>query len=411
MLPSDRHRLRIAQPLSRAIAGCAAVLGACLWMTFPLLVEAGSVSRIYGSAVTLPSSIEPLCAAPALCPEFWDLRPTEGSTIVYGDMTYTTRSACLKSTDGARTFTDCPTNYPVTTAQRELDIPADGSLLSMRLTDGGFAGCRLDRSTDAGVSWTTITIVAGVSLQCAQPDVQFPGEKLRCVGVICLALIRSTADARNDIYRSTDNGATWALVSTGAAPSNCTSGYHIFFDTGSSLATVTCQRTVSAETDSTRVSNDFGATWSYIIPPANIDYCGRTAVIPGFGTSYSQVCYTSNPGAPGTAFRLMDSTAVTMTVTTPPNVDTIGISPFTFPTAIALNATNVWMFNGYATPVCCAAGRVMKITANGDAFVEIPDSLDRTYAPARLYQGRVYQGALMVTAPYNNFRFALLQGS
>lgn len=410
MQHSNRAPRRQYQPLHSILAGFACLLGPCLWLILPLLADAGSVTRIYGAASTLPSSIEPLCAAPALCPEFWDLRPTEGSAVVYGDMAFSTRASCLKSTDGARTFTACPTNYPVTTVSREMDIPANGDLLSLRLTESGFAGCRLDLSTDAGVSWTTITVVAGANLECAGMSVQFPGEKMRCVGAICLVYVRSTSTARLDIYRSIDNGQTWALVSTGAAVSNCAAATNIILDS-SGIAIAACQRTITAQTDSTRVSNDFGATWSYIIPPANIDYCGQASLLPGAGTGYGQVCYTTNPGAAGTQFRIMDSTAVAFTPTIPVNLDAIGFSPFAAPSAISLNTTNTWMFNGYTTPVCCAAGRVMKMTNNGDVFYEIPESLDRSYAPARLYQGRVYQGALMVTAPYFNFRFALLQGS
>ena len=410
MQSAHHSRCRITQPLYSTLAGCALILGPCLWLILPLLVEAASVTKIYGSAVTLPSSIEPLCQAPAVCPEFWDLRPTEGSAIVYGDMAFSVRSSCLKSTDGARTFTACPTNYPVTTVNREMDIPADGSLLSLRLDESGFAGCRLDRSTDAGVSWSTITIVAGANLQCPAMDGNFPGEKMRCLGAICLAYVRFTSTGRLDIYRSTDNGQTWALASTGAIPSNCTLALDIFFDS-SGLAVATCQRTITADTPSTRVSNDFGATWSGITPPAQIDYCGRIAIIPGPGTSFNQVCYNSGSGGAGTVFRYMDQTAMANTPIIQPDLATIGISPFTAPNAIALNATNIWIFNGYATPTCCASGRLMKITSSGDVIYEIPESLDGSYAPARLYQGRVYQGALMVTAPYFNFRFALLQGS
>lgn len=410
MQSAHYSRCRITQPLYSTLAGCALILGPCLWLILPLLVEAASVTKIYGSAVTLPSSIEPLCAAPAACPDFWDLRPTEGSAVVYGDTAFTPRSTCLKSSDGARVFTACPTAYPVATVGREMDIPADGSLLSLRLAEAAFAGCRLDRSIDAGVSWTTITVVAGANLQCPAMDTSFPGEKMRCNGSICLVYVRSTATGRLDIYRSTDNGGAWALVSTGAVPSNCTLALDIFFDS-SGLAVATCHRTITADTPSTRVSNDFGATWAGITPPALIDFCGRTAVINGPGTSFNQVCYNQGSGGAGQAFRYMDQTAVANTPTVQPDLVTIGISPFAAPNAIALNSTNIWIFNGYATPTCCAAGRLMKITATGDVIYEIPESLDRSYAPARLYQGRVYQGALMVTAPYFNFRFALLQGS
>ena len=406
----NRVPRRQYQPMHSALAGLSCLLGPCLWLILPLFVEAASVTKIYGSAVTLPSSIEPLCAAPAACPDFWDLRPTEGSAVIYGDTAFTVRSTCLKSSDGARVFTACPTAYPVTTVTREMDIPADGSLLSLRLNESGFAGCRLDRSTDAGVSWTTITVIAGANLQCPAMDANFPGEKMRCNGSICLVYVRSTATGRLDIYRSIDNGISWALVSTGTAPVNCTIALDIYFDS-TGLAAATCHRTITADIPSTRVSNDFGATWAGITPPAMIDYCGRMAVITGPGTSFNQVCYNQGTGGPGQSFRYMDQTAVGNTPTVQPNLVAIGISPFTAPNAIALNTTNVWIFNGYTSPICCAAGRLMKITNNGDVIFEIPESLDGSYAPPRLYQGRVYQGALMVTAPYFNFRFALLQGS
>lgn len=403
MQHSNRAPRRQYQPLHSALAGFACLLGPCLWLILPLLADAGSVSRIYGSAVTLPASIEPLCQAPAVCPDFWDFRPTEGQGVIYGNRALSADTSCRKSTDGGRTFTLCPGAYPVTNVGREIDIPGNGAILSMRFENTSANQCALDKSTDAGVSWTTITIVAGAGIQCAPASSQFKGEKLRCVGAICLAYVRP-ASGRSDIYRSIDNGDTWALVSAGAAPSNCSTAQGLFFDGGVGVAT--CQRNLSLDATAARVSTDSGASWSYFIAPAGptVDYCGVASNLAGFDTSYALACF--NDGTL-TAIRFLSTNA---NVRTPSSQPVLGVAynPFSNPALFQLNATNAWIFTVDANSI----GHVMFTSDSGQTINEISASVDGTFRPVRLNQGRIYQGALMVTTDLNGApAFTLLQGS
>ncbi len=403
MLSLDCDSYRRTQPLHRTFLRCAAFLGACLGLILPLLAEAGSVSQIYGGAVTLPSSIEPLCAAPAVCPDFWDLRPTEGSSVIYGSRGNVVfgDTSCYKSIDGGRTFTLCPTAYPVTTMPREIDIPSNGAILSMRFEAASDNRCLLDKSTDGGVSWTQITIVAGANLLCAPPDTsgRYLGEKLRCVGTVCLALVRFNTTARTDIYRSTDNGDTWALVSTGVIPVACAFAQSLYFNGAVGISA--CETTTTGAVDSTRISTDSGATWTYIVPPINIALCGYGATLSGFDTGFAQACYNSTL----TGFRFMSSNAVGLTPTVQPVYTYSSLSNAGM---ISLDTDDTWIF------ALADRGRVYKVNTSGDAIYEIPESVNNTFADGRLVQGRVYQGALMVTTVQqgtNQSRFSLLQGN
>lgn len=407
MQPVDSSCIRRAQSLRRTLTGLSCFLGACLWLILVVSVEAGSVSRIYGAASTLPSSIEPYCSSPQICPEFWDYRPTEGVGIIYGNRAFSADTTCRKSTDAGRTFTLCPTNYAVTTVGREVDIPANGAILSLRFEAGAFAGCRFDRSVDGGVNWTTVTIVAGANLECAAPNAQFPGESLRCVGTICLAYVRLSTNGRFDIYRSVNNGDTWALASTGNVPVNCTTPQGIYFDGGVGLAT--CQRNLSSATESARVSVDSGATWTYIISPAapTTDYCSIGSRLTGFDTGYAMACY--NNGTSLDQLRFLSSNANVLIPTNQPNYGG-AYNPFSNPQMIELSTGNVWIFALGSFPAPKA--HVLRTVDGGQNLYEIPESVNGTFLADRLYQGREYQGALMITSGLNGgTAFTLLQGN
>lgn len=401
--PTRAHH-RKYQPLYSTLAGCACLLGPCLWLILPFLADAASVTKIYGSAVTLPSSIEPLCQAPAICPDFWDFRPTEGQGVIYGNRALSADTSCRKSTDGGRTFTLCPGAYPVTNVGREIDIPANGAILSMRFEATSANQCVIDKSTDAGVSWTTITIVAGANIQCAPASTQFKGEKLRCVGAICLAYVRNAA-LRSDIYRSADNGDTWALVSAGAAPSNCATAQGIFFDGGVGVAT--CHRNISLDATAARVSTDSGASWSYFTAPAlpAVDHCGVASNLAGFDTSYALACF--NDGSTLTAIRFLSTNANVRIPSSQPFYG-VAYNPSSNPALFQLNSTNAWIFTLDST----VTGHVLFTSDSGQTLNEIPASVDGTFRPTGLNQGRIYQGALMVTVDIGGApAFALLQGS
>lgn len=390
MQHSNRAPRRQYQPLHSALAGLACLLGPCLWLILPLLVEAASVTKIYGSAVKLPSSIESLCASPQICPDYWDFRPTEGAAIIYGNRAYGSfDSSCLKSTDGARTFSSCPTAYPVTNVFREIDIPGNGSILSIRSEAFTDNRCLLDRSTDGGVSWTQVTIVAAANLRCARYNVNFPGEHMRCVGAICLAVVEQLT-SQFDIYRSTDNGDTWALVSIGPVPTNCIFAQNIYFDGTNGV--FTCVGTSTGAIDSTRVSVDSGATWAIRIPPANIQNCGQSAILSGHDTGLSQACTTTA----STGLRFMSSNAVALTPGSEP-------TPFAYtapPNMIGLAGDSIsWILSVTST------ASFISVTHDGGQGVT---RVETTVPIARLAQGRGYEGTMFVSQTTTSPKFIQL---
>lgn len=372
-------------------------------LVIPSSVSHAAVTAVLGSAVVQPADVLPLCAAPLICPDFWDLRPTEGNAVIYGSRAALTDNTCLKSVDGARTFSNCPSNYPVTGIPRETDIPADGSILSLRLGETGVGRCTLDRSTDGGAVWTPINVAVGANLQC-------PGylggvgpqrnEVLRCIDVVCLVYVRDQATARLDLYRSSDNGQTWGLVSTGNAAGGCTQAAGIFFD--GSTAVAGCWRNISGETSAARRSTDGGVNWTYINPPANLDYCGVPSQIQNFDTSYGFVCTNSA----FTSFRLMSSIGTALTPSFQ-SVPTGSFSPFTDPFTFQLDADNIFMFMGTTLPACCNSTHMFKIYNGGQDVVEIPLSVAVGYP----YQARAYQGSALVSFTSSIPHFALLKGN
>lgn len=365
----------------------------------------GAVTAIFGGSVNQPLDIIPLCSnGPQTCPDFWDLRPTEGSSVVYGSRALgASDNSCLKSTNGARTFSLCPTNYPVTGIARETDIPADGSILSLRF-EGNVGRCTLDRSTDGGVVWSPINIVVGANLQCPTPNVNFVGEVMRCSGSACIAYVQQTGTPRLDLYRSLDNGQTWALVSTGGAISNCAVAQGIFFD--GTIGIAGCHRNITGDATAARVSVDGGATWSYITPPANLDYCGTPSQISGFGTGFGFVCLNTTL----TSFRLMDSTGVALTPSSQ-SVPVGTFSPFANPATVQLNSNNIFMFMATTAPVCCATIHSFKIYNGGQDIVETAASIAGEFPVGRFIQARNYQGSLLATFTSATPHFALLKGS
>ena len=197
--------------------------------------SAVSVQNVFGAAgngpvVLGPGTLGALCTAPAVCPDMWDVMASEGEGVFYGEIALgPTRSTCLKSIDFGLTFSDCPTNYPVTGVNRELDITGNSSILSMRFESSVLGRCVIDKSTDGGNSWVAITVATAANFRCnpvGSGGGVNPREQLRCIENICLALVDSATTGLDMIYRSNDNGDTWTLVFT----STLTGYGGIYFD-------------------------------------------------------------------------------------------------------------------------------------------------------------------------------------
>ena len=89
-------------------------------------------------------------------------------------------------------------------------VMQDGSIILM----GGYDNthtCKNDvwRSTDNGATWTQMTASAGWSARYGQSNVVMPDGSIVLMGGSC-------ENDKNDVWRSTDNGATWTLVTASA---------------------------------------------------------------------------------------------------------------------------------------------------------------------------------------------------
>lgn len=200
-------------------------IGLCLLLSLSgLPTWAASVSQIMGGAVAVPvigtSSAALICQAPAWCPTFFDNDKLVAGKY-YGDAFSSSggfSNNCHISTDSGGSWTTlCAGAYPTANIPREMDVTANNVLLSLRYEAASNNVCRLDRSVDGGASWTTVTVAAGANTSCLNFNLGYVFERMRCQNSVCLVMVKTTGGVSNDVYKSTDDGATWFLAQTGIA--------------------------------------------------------------------------------------------------------------------------------------------------------------------------------------------------
>jgi hypothetical protein len=176
---------------------------------------------IVGSTVDGPNDSFPLSAtllcdgggAILDCPQFFspDWSDTTGLKF-YGLSNRTNPPRCVQSTDGGTVWGLCSSN-PFVAAVDDLgahfSVASDGSLIVA--ANQGANNCIIRRSTDHGVSWTTVytdttaTVNCGLSYGGASPN------NVRCASEdsYCVAFGHFTGSFDLVAYYSIDYGATW----------------------------------------------------------------------------------------------------------------------------------------------------------------------------------------------------------
>lgn len=193
------------------------ILFSLVLMGLPSVSFAASVTQIVGANVGVPvigsGSASIVCTPPAWCPTFFDNDAFTGGKF-YGDAFHSSgglSNNCRVSTNGGATWTTlCAGAYPTADVPREMDVTSNNVLLSFRYESAALNLCRLDRSIDGGVSWSTVTVAAGAGFACLGHNAGYLNERLRCGGGICLAMVN--AAGFTNVYKSTNDGALWTLV-------------------------------------------------------------------------------------------------------------------------------------------------------------------------------------------------------
>ena len=327
--------------------------------------SAVSVQNILGVAgngpvVLGPGTISTLCAVPGNCTDLWDVRTIEGEGIFYGDEAFggSSNAECRKTVDFGVTWNPCPTAYPMTTVPREMDIPSDGSLISLRFEGIAANICRLDKSTDGGNSWATITIATGgggANLQCNPTDGtgRFFAEQLRCIELVCVVLVQDATSQY--IYRSNNSGDTWSLVHTQARV-NGWSG--LFFD--GTYAFASTYDLVFGQA----FSIDGGQTWTPQTSASVVDRnCGIAEVgtIFGFAEPMFFGCYNG-------AFAELRISNYPFSTTVAPIIPSASFSTFSAPRFVSRGSGRLYVF------ILTTTGKVWFSNNDATQFGDVTDS-------------------------------------
>ena len=139
----------------------------------------------------------------------------DGSIVLMGGWGSSDVNDVWRSTDNGATWTEMTTNAGWTPRQGLTSVAMpDGSIVLMGGEDsvGNFDN-DVWRSTDNGATWIEVNASAGWMGRYGQSSVAMPdGSIVLMGGTISPALANGNAPYVNDVWRSTDDGATWTEV-------------------------------------------------------------------------------------------------------------------------------------------------------------------------------------------------------
>ena len=163
-----------------------------------------------GPVSTIPLSPSTTCSnavAPGTCPitfhpSWTDSSRLWGVTGNIGGGNY----ECVTSVDFGLTWATCTTQPWSAGQQHQVASPTDGSVISVADIAGS---CTIKRSTDNGTIWTTVFTSAGI--QCSMSA---RAQIIYCQEASGQCDVGNTLGGNNArIHRSTDNGASWSVIS------------------------------------------------------------------------------------------------------------------------------------------------------------------------------------------------------
>lgn len=165
-------------------------------------------------------------------------------------------------------------SWTIRCAQTSVTLP-DGSIVLMGGT--GATGLKNDvwRSTDAGATWSQQTAGALWSVRYDHNSVVMPD------GSIVLMAGRDAGSYKNDTYRSTDKGASWSQQTAEALWTARFCPTSVALSDGSIVLMGGLDSSSNYQNDTYR-STDYGATWSQMTSSAGwtARYASSSAVLP-----------------------------------------------------------------------------------------------------------------------------------
>jgi len=234
---------------------------------------------------------------------------------------------------------------------------ADGSIVLA----GGAGGSGNDvwRSTDAGATWTCVNASAGWSARYGHTSVALADGSIVLMG--------GMGGSGNDTWRSTDNGATWACVNASAGWS--ARGGHTSVALADGSIVLAGGQGDSGPLNDTWRSTDNGATWACVNASAGWSARGgHTSVALADGSIVLA-------GGQGDSDRLNDTWRSTDNGITWTCVNaSAGWSARIFPSSVALADGSIMLMGGQEDGSFIPLGDTWRSTDNGATWTQLPNT-------------------------------------
>jgi PKD repeat protein len=223
--------------------------------------SAGWSGRSYHSSVAMPNGIIVLMG---------------GEEVTSGGSSRVRKNDVWQSTDNGATWTQMTASakWSARTYHSSVAMP-DGSIVLMGGQDSSGILNDVWRSTDNGATWTQMTASAGWSARYRHSSVAMPD------GSIVLMGGSNGSGQKTDVWRSTDNGATWTQMTASAGWSARESFSSVLMPDGSIVLMggwIYLDRGINDVWRST----DNGATWTQMTASAkwSARYCHSSVAMP-----------------------------------------------------------------------------------------------------------------------------------
>ena len=150
--------------------------------------------------------------------------------------------------------------------QSSVVIP-DGSIVLMGGSGNGLND--VWRSTDNGLTWTEVTASAGWPGRYDYSSVVIPDGS-----IVLMGGLNNNSVGLNDVWRSTDNGTTWTEMNASAGWSSRWGFSSVAMPDGS-IVLMGGYRSIGGTLNDVWRSTDDGATWTEMSPPIEYDQYGN----------------------------------------------------------------------------------------------------------------------------------------